>query len=88
MAAELEPYTSAWYRQQFGGIVHRLNQQANECSDAFESRKALAQRIAALEAGREADAARIGQLMERLDVLTERMDKASAVVAALKKTAV
>lgn len=80
-----EPYTGAWYRQQFSGINHRLNQQANECSDAFQARKALEKRIADLEAGRAADAATIGQLIEKIDVLSERLDKAAAVVAGLTK---
>lgn len=80
-----EPYTGAWYRQQFGGINHRLNQQANEQLDRHKATTALQERIETLEARDAEHVVKIGELMEKIDAMGERLDKAAVVVAGLAK---
>lgn len=62
-----EPYTAAWYRQQFVGVNHRLNQQANEQSDQYAASKELQKRVLELEAADKNKTAKIGELMGRLE---------------------
>lgn len=73
---QIEPYTGAWYRQQFAGVNHRLNQQASEYADQYNRSVELQKRVDALEAGRAADKAMIGELIAKVDELKERLDKA------------
>lgn len=82
---DAEPYTGAWYRQQFAGINHRLNQQANEYLDQYNRSVALQKRVDELEAARAQDMVMIGELASKIDEMKERLDKAANVVAGLTK---
>lgn len=68
-----EPYTNAWYRQQYLGINHRLNQQANELLDQYTANNELQKKIAALETKDERHVAKIGELIGRVEELEKWM---------------
>lgn len=79
-----EPYTAAWYRQQFAGVNHRLNQQANEQTDQYTANKALQKRVDELEAAHRNDVAKIGEQNSRIEVLESWMQEIEKIRAAKK----
>ena len=72
-ATRPDQYTGAWYRIQFDGITHRLNQQSYEQSDHEKKIQANERRIAALEASLKERDAKIGELMDKHARLVEHL---------------
>lgn len=73
-----DPYSNAWYRQQFSGMTHLLNRQANELADQHQALMAVKQQIAKLEAAANQDQTKIGELLNRLEALEAKLDKVSS----------
>lgn len=61
------PYTEAWYRRQFAGVAHQLLRHEADIAEI----SALKKRVAAMEKEREADKAKIGELIIKVTELQE-----------------
>ena len=71
-------YTNEWYRKQFAGLSHHFQRCMVEEADLQQQVRMLRKEVDQLAKQRKDDMARIGELQDRLD-------KASEVVADLKR---
>lgn len=77
-----DQWTLAWWNQQFQeclkgyrGATHAVNRSLAEMEDAQAAITALKAQIAVLEADREADRAKLGELQARVDRMAEFLTK-------------
>lgn len=66
-----DPFSNAWYRQQFTGQQFSINKCLAEYVSADERIEALVRRVSQLERDREQDRAEIGKLNDTIDKMRE-----------------
>lgn len=64
-----EPYSNEWYRRRLGRIDTNLDRQDNELKDQYTASKDLQKLVDELKSARKTDAATIGELKGRIEVL-------------------
>jgi len=86
-------YTNEWYRKQFNLLRHTADRDRAELVDMIQQHKILKKNLGASLDQRQADAAIIGSLLEKNEVLdasfatlSERVEKMAEFCRSLKKT--
>lgn len=84
MDTKPDQYSNEWYRRRLNRIDHNLDRQDNELNDQHATVTELTKKVAALEAARRDDAAKIGEMNSRIEVLETWMQEIEAIRAAKK----
>ncbi len=85
----VDVYTNEWYRQQFGRLNHLYTMLhsilVDELAKCSHQANALRKEVNEMNKARELDAAKLGELQDRLDQHQTRLDKASDYIKSLGK---
>jgi predicted nucleic acid-binding Zn-ribbon protein len=80
-----EPYTAAWYAQQFRGLNHHWQRCLVEEADLAQQVRLYRKEIDQLRKDRESDKAMLGSVIATNDLLRDAMERQQEKIAALSK---
>lgn len=80
-----DPYSNAWYREQFRGLTHGFNRCLAEHKDCWEAVKKLRERTEMLVTALNDAQIEIGRQTDEIAELKESMEKAREVFRGLKE---
>jgi chromosome segregation ATPase len=78
-----DKFTASWWRTQYEGVCHRMNEQSAQMARLEKRADAMSQRYDEILASENERDAVIGQLIERLDKAASEFSKLKKSVASL-----